>query len=197
MFPPSDDEIWNNELNWQPIPIHTIPLSEDYLLNSFVPCPRFDHMFKEHMESMEIKSLLENHKELINFMERNSGQPLPALVDVLNLYNILYVENLKGLDLPEWANIALESNHTLDYLGAINYQSVTHSIEMKKLRAGFLIREILDRFKNKTLCLLEPDRTVWLYAAHGSVVVNVLNALNLFDVRKVKIISIVIILNTK
>lgn len=76
----------------------------------------------------------------------------------------------------------MKSNDTLDYLGAMNYQSVTHSVEMKKLRAGFLIKEILDRFKNKTLSLLQPDRTVWLYAAHGSVVVNVLNSLNLFDV---------------
>lgn len=64
----------------------------------------------------------------------------------------------------------------------MNYQSVTHSIEMKKLRAGFLIKEMLDRFKNKTLSFLAPDRTVWLYAAHGSVVVNVLNSLDLFDV---------------
>lgn len=76
----------------------------------------------------------------------------------------------------------MKSNDTLDYLGAMNYQSVTHSVEMKKLRAGFLIKEMLDRFKNKTLSLLQPDRTVWLYAAHGSVVVNVLNSLNLFDV---------------
>lgn len=76
----------------------------------------------------------------------------------------------------------MKSNDTLDYLGAMNYQSVTYSTEMKKLRAGFLIKEMLDRFKNKTLSLLTPDRTMWLYAAHGSVVSNVLNSLSLFDV---------------
>lgn len=98
MFPPSGDEVWNKQLAWQPIPIHTIPLSDDYLLNSFVPCPRFDQMFRQRMESHEIKSLLENHTELVDFMERGSGKLLPELVDVLNLYNILFVESLKGLE---------------------------------------------------------------------------------------------------
>ena len=98
-----------------------------------------------------------------------------SLSDLINLKK-------KNTSLPEWAQITMKSNDTLDYLGAMNYQSVTHSTEMKKLRAGFLIKEMLDRFKNKTLSLLTPDRTVWLYAAHGSVVSNVLNSLSLFDV---------------
>lgn len=98
MFPPSKDEIWNENLNWHPVPIHTIPLSDDYLLNSFVPCPRFDQMFKQRMDSDEIKSLMEQHRTLVEYMEKNSGIPLPELVDVLNLYNILFVENRKGLE---------------------------------------------------------------------------------------------------
>lgn len=100
MFPPFGDEIWNKKdrnFNWQPIPIHTISLNDDYLLNSFVPCPRFDQMFREHMDSQEIKSLLEQNSELIDFMERGSGKTLPELVDVLNLYNIIYVQSRKGL----------------------------------------------------------------------------------------------------
>lgn len=44
LFPPTGEEVWNNELNWQPIPIHTMPLNEDYLLNSFVKCARFDQL---------------------------------------------------------------------------------------------------------------------------------------------------------
>lgn len=76
----------------------------------------------------------------------------------------------------------MQLNDTLDYLGALNYKSVTHSTEMKKLRAGFLVKEMLDRFKKKTMSLLQPDRSLWIYAAHGSVVVNVLNSLDLFDV---------------
>lgn len=46
LFPPTDDEVWNEELDWQPIPIHSVPSEEDYLLNSFVQCPRFGEYFQ-------------------------------------------------------------------------------------------------------------------------------------------------------
>lgn len=84
--------------------------------------------------------------------------------------------------LPEWAKITMKSKDTLDYLKAMNYQSVTHSIEVKKIRSGFLIKEMLSHFKDKIASLLSPNRTVWIYVAHGSTIVNFLNSLNLFDV---------------
>lgn len=49
MFPPSEDEVWNKDLNWQPIAVHTIPLNDDYLLFSNLSCPRFDQLYKFRM----------------------------------------------------------------------------------------------------------------------------------------------------
>lgn len=37
--------------------------------------------------------------------------------------------------------------------------------EMKKLRSGFLLKEILDRFSRKLERTLNPDRSFWLYFA--------------------------------
>lgn len=54
---------------------------------------------------------------------------------------------------------------------------------MKKAKTGFLIKEIFDRFKNKSLSLLKPDRSLWIYSAHDVTIVNVLNALNVYEVR--------------
>lgn len=96
LFPPSGDEVWNKNLMWQPIPIHTMPLDSDILLNSFVPCPKFDNLFRQRMESPEITSLLENNRPLVEFMQLHSGTPLEKLTDVLNLYNIIYVQNRNG-----------------------------------------------------------------------------------------------------
>lgn len=70
----------------------------------------------------------------------------------------------------------------MKYLAVLHLQAFTHSTELKKLSAGFLVKEMLDRFRNKSLALLKPDRSLWIYAAHDLTIVNILNALNLFDV---------------
>lgn len=61
-------------------------------------------------------------------------------------------------------------------------EAYTHTNELKKYRAGFLIKEMLNRFKNKSQSLLQPDRSLWIYSAHDTIIVNVLNALNLYEV---------------
>lgn len=75
----------------------------------------------------------------------------------------------------------MKANKTLERIAAISYASVTHFVEQKKQRAGFLIREMLNRFTNKTLSRLHPDRSLWIYAVHSTGMVNILNSLNVFD----------------
>lgn len=75
----------------------------------------------------------------------------------------------------------MKSNDILEHISATSYQSATYNTEMKKQRAGFLIKEILDRFTNKTRSILQPDRSLWIYAIHSTGMVNILNSLNLFD----------------
>lgn len=58
----------------------------------------------------------------------------------------------------------------------------TNTPELARLKAGFLIREILDRFNQKIESQLNPDRTLWIYSAHDTTVANVLNSLGLFEV---------------
>lgn len=102
LFPPSEDEIWNNDLRWQPIPIHTKPLNEDYLLNSFVHCSRFNYLFKQRLESEEVKAIMAEHDSLIRFMERNSGSKLNRADDVWALYSGLLIEYRRGLMWVHW-----------------------------------------------------------------------------------------------
>lgn len=49
------------------------------------------------------------------------------------------------------------------------YSIFTITNEMKKLRSGFLLKEMLDRFSKKLEMTLNPDRTLWLYFAHGNI----------------------------
>lgn len=83
--------------------------------------------------------------------------------------------------LQDWEREALKSNRTMEYLAAVYYEAFSHTNEMKKLEAGFLLKEMIDRCKNKSLSLLQPDRKLWVYSTHDLTIANLLNTFNLYE----------------
>ena len=57
LYPPKGNQVWNPDILWQPIPVHTRPLAEDNLLSSHARCPKFENLLKELMESQEIQGM--------------------------------------------------------------------------------------------------------------------------------------------
>lgn len=60
----------------------------------------------------------------------------------------------------------------------------TNTKLLARLKSGFLIKNIYERFTMKKDSTLSPDRVLFLYSAHDETIINVLNALNLFEVLK-------------
>ena len=58
LYPPKGNQIWNPNLLWQPIPVHTRPLADDNLLSSHAKCPKFKQLYEELMNSKEIQGRL-------------------------------------------------------------------------------------------------------------------------------------------
>lgn len=97
MFPPSNQQIWNDSLLWQAIPIHTMPENIDYILAMKRPCPLYIKAHKEYEQSKEIQSILEDNRELIQYLEMHSGLTLDRIIHIKSLYETLWIENLKNL----------------------------------------------------------------------------------------------------
>lgn len=97
LFPPVGDEIWNDGLNWQPIPVHSRPITQELLLPHNIPCPRFNFLYAKYMKSPEYKLLLQPHSALIAHWEKMSGKKL-ELSDIFFLYDTLYVEHRRGFE---------------------------------------------------------------------------------------------------
>lgn len=85
--------------------------------------------------------------------------------------------------LPAWVNEVLKSNKTMEYLAGVFFEASSHSEEMKKLKVGYLLKEMLEHFQAKISSTLTPDRSLFIYSAHDTTIANFLNGLNVYDVR--------------
>lgn len=56
------------------------------------------------------------------------------------------------------------------------------SREMTRISTGFLLREIIERFRSKIGGSLKPDRNLWVYSAHDITITSIMTLLNIRDV---------------
>lgn len=81
--------------------------------------------------------------------------------------------------LPEWTNHVIEDSKFLsEYWLKVN----SGTTELRKLKGGFLFKEILDRFSKKIHSTLSPDYKLYLYSGHDITVAAILSSLGLFEV---------------
>lgn len=73
--------------------------------------------------------------------------------------------------IPEWASNIYDE---LTEVVKIEEQRLIGTREMSRLKSGFLLREIVQRFNSKIEGSLQPNRTLWLYSAHDRTLKNML-----------------------
>ncbi|KAJ7383674.1 mitochondrial acyl carrier protein, partial [Desmophyllum pertusum] len=70
-------EIWRDNLDWQPIGIHVVPLDEDYLLAPFAyKCPRFFQLHNADKKQPGYINMSLEYKDMLDYVSENSGQEI-------------------------------------------------------------------------------------------------------------------------
>lgn len=87
-----------------------------------------------------------------------------------------------NFSLPEWAESVMVRGGDFERLALSWYEDISATPGLKKFTSGFLLKEILDRFTNKTQSTLSPDRSIWMYFADDFTIATMLNSLKLFEV---------------
>ncbi|EDV44076.2 uncharacterized protein Dana_GF16215, isoform A [Drosophila ananassae] len=180
LFEPVGDDVWNPEINWQPIPVHTIPEKDDAILAAKAPCPAYDYELDKLESSPEFKELTKHYQDLFAYLGEKSGRPVKTFTDAQYLNNTLFIENLYNLTLPGWTDKVF-GHEELTYAANFAFSIGTYTRKLARLKAGPLLKDIFQRFDDKASGRLDPDRSMWVYSAHDTTVANVLNALKLFE----------------
>lgn len=93
LFPIAENQIWNEDLLWNPIAVKSLPRTVDYLIQSDVGCAKYSKAREEYDDSPKVKALKEQHQQLFDYLEENSGLPVRTIENVRDLYETIEIEH--------------------------------------------------------------------------------------------------------
>lgn len=95
---------------------------------------------------------------------------------------ITFISNFFFWRIPAWARKIFIPGGIFEYISTFWFKFITGTTELKRLKSGFLLKQLLDRFKNKTLSLLPAEQMMQIYSGHDITISGILDSLDVFEV---------------
>lgn len=129
IFTPTENETWNKDLSWQPIPVHP---TVSTVISTIPNCA----IYSTEKAKIVVKDALfvainEEFADLYTYLSNNTGKSISTVVDVSSIYDTLHIEKQLGFDLPSWTtSVYPEPLHTLT---GYAFLANSYTTEMKRL----------------------------------------------------------------
>lgn len=177
-YPPVGRDVWNSDINWQPIPVHTVPEKLDELLAAKKSCPVYDNELKRLYKSPEFKAFDKKFKPIYKYLTKHTGKTVDSLQSVQNIFSCLFIEEINNFTLPDWTKEVYPEK--MFEISGLSFAVKTYTNILARLKMGPLLKEILTHYQNKTKGHLNPNRNLFIYSAHDTTIANMLNTLGVF-----------------
>jgi lysosomal acid phosphatase len=180
LFPPSEADKFNENINWQPIPIHTTPPKDDALLAMKKFCKKYQQLFDDLLNSDHVKEINEMNKELYDFLSEKTGENITDVYDVEAIYNTLNTHYLANKTLPQWAWEVYPDNVMMKAAVSLRFKLPCYNRELAHLKTGLLFGEIVKLFQDFVDELGKSPKLL-LFSGHDSTLADVLTTMGTFN----------------
>lgn len=93
LFPPTNEEMWHNNIPWQPIPVHTVPRQLDTVLSASKDCPKYKVARQNYLNaSPEVHRIYTEYADIFPYLTKMSGANVTTITDAYWLHNTLAIE---------------------------------------------------------------------------------------------------------
>uniref|UniRef100_A0A8C8RQQ0 acid phosphatase n=1 Tax=Pelusios castaneus TaxID=367368 RepID=A0A8C8RQQ0_9SAUR len=151
LYPLAGNQVWNPKILWQPIPVHTMPLSHDKLLYLPYPnCARYNELQKETFATRAFRRHFKHYRDINNYT------------------------------LPSWATHGVRTKllKLSELLLRAEFGLHKHK-EKSRLQGGILLKNILKHLSNARKP--SNQRKIIIYSAHAATIVALQMALKVFN----------------
>ncbi|KAM9307680.1 prostatic acid phosphatase-like [Gastrophryne carolinensis] len=183
LFQPRDQSSSQN-ITWQPIPVHTVPLEDEKIL--FLPpdkCHRFYQLKEETYESQEHNDLVKPYMDFLKSLEKHTGYTSRQLKDPStwwDLYDALHCEASHNFSLPFWVtNDVMNKFRHLAELSIKSDYGMYKQQEKSRVTGGILLKAILENIRYDRS--LHSKKKLIMYSSHDSTIVALQMALNVYN----------------
>ncbi|XP_060533766.1 prostatic acid phosphatase-like [Cylas formicarius] len=174
LYSPQDDQVWDVDIGWQPVPVHTVTYDSDNVLAFGAPCPKHDLLEEQLKASDEIQEILNEHKDTLDAIGAASGYGDMDLRKVSKIFSTVTIYRGFNLTLPGWTE---DYWPQIQELAAIKFKLHTYTPEMARLRTGLFFRYLVDYFRR----VEGGEGTKFLMlSAHDDTIADVTNAMGTY-----------------
>ncbi|XP_073692112.1 lysosomal acid phosphatase-like [Garra rufa] len=181
MFPPSGSNMFNPDLKWQPIPVHTVSMDEEKLLSfPLGDCPRYTQLMNETEKTDIFVNMSETYKDFVEMVRNKAGLKKASIDTVWRVYDTLFSEAKHGKRPPDWVTPSVMEK--LEVLNNFDLQimfGVYNRTEKCRLQGGLLLDQIIKNLTNAADSKQKVKMIV--YSAHDTTIVALQEALNVFN----------------
>lgn len=183
LYPPTGSQVFNPDLKWQPIPVHTVAqANERLLLFPILGCPRYLQLIKETKLTEEYINITNEYQDFIEMVGKETGLEKASVESMWSVYDTLFCESCHNLSAPAWVTAdVMEKLKTLKDFGCEAMFGIYKPQEKSRLQGGLLLGEIV---KNLSMMAKpDPDRRlkVMMLSAHDTTVMALQSSLSVFN----------------
>lgn len=175
LFEPVDFQKWNKDLNWQPIPVHTTELKNDKIFYSNA-CPKLNDLRAQVRQTPEYIEMNKKFDDLFKVLDENSGYTDVSIDTIWTVADVLFIEKLNNLTLPDWAEQNYDRIMSSSGLG---FYFDFRWPEIAKLVSGGILKSmrqnIIDKIKHES----SSQNQLYLFSGHDTYVAGLMKLLDI------------------
>ncbi|XP_074602915.1 prostatic acid phosphatase-like [Brevipalpus obovatus] len=173
--------VYDNSTDFLPLPIHTVPSSQDRMLTTDSKCPEGDREKARLLHNDLSQEAMKNISHYLELIRNKTGVILDTPSSVSDYITCMQIERSQGLVLPSWMSDRFFEE--LNKVSDLSYYIAQSSDKILRLRLTYLFKDIKERIINKTVeQRTDPLKSrLVAYATHDSMIAAILIGLQSFN----------------